>query len=129
MKKLHKEKYTIEFIENKIGTKLTYPFQFLDDVKLDDDKYKELIEFGCSDIFSGSHWLHRDCRTSNCKKCNFFPIVEKYYIENNLDLNEHISGKTYIIPIDKLSRKQAENQIKQLSNEYYFPTDAYTKNL
>lgn len=23
-----KEKYTIEFIENKIETKLTYPFQF-----------------------------------------------------------------------------------------------------
>jgi hypothetical protein len=104
-----KEKYTIEFIENKIETKLTYPFQFLEDVNLDDDNYKELIEFGCSDIISGCHWIHRDCFSKKCSKCNFYPIVEKYYIENDIDINQH-----YVIPINKLSTEEAENQLKKL---------------
>ncbi|MCK9417559.1 hypothetical protein M0Q97_13035 [Candidatus Dojkabacteria bacterium] len=111
-----KDEYTIDFIENKIGTKLTYPIQFIGG-NSDDDKYKELLRFGCSDISSnGGYYLHRDCGLKNCSKCNFYPIVEKYYIENNIDRNER--SETFIIPVDNLSIEEVENQIKQILNEY-----------
>lgn len=80
--KLNPKQLTIEQVEEKSGVKLTYPYQFLKG-DIDDEKYKELKNFGCSDIMCGTHWMHRDC-WSNCNDCNYYPIVEKYNKENNI---------------------------------------------
>jgi hypothetical protein len=79
--------WTIEMIEQKIGTKLTYPNQKIIG-NMDDEKYSELKRFGCSDIWDDEGtWLHRDCFSRRCNKCNFFPIVKKYNEENKIPNN------------------------------------------
>lgn len=93
---MKKDKITIEFVENKIGEKLTFPFQFIKG-NMDDDKYSELINFGCSDIFDTSgHWLHRDCFHKKCSTCNFYPILKQYEEDNNIK----IENKTFKIKVD-----------------------------
>lgn len=82
-----RKKYTIEFIEEKIGKKLTYPNQKVEG-SIYDEKYKELRGFGCSDIWDDNHiWSHRDCwgnQYDQYKNCNFYPIVEKYNKEHKI---------------------------------------------
>jgi hypothetical protein len=85
-----KKKYvqlTIEEVEQKSGVKLTYPNQNVEG-SMDEERYKELKGFGCSDIWDekGS-WMHRDCFSRKCDGCNFYPILEKYNEENGIDPN------------------------------------------
>lgn len=82
--KKENKKLTIEEVESISGVKLTYPNQKVTG-SIDDEKYKELKGFGCSDIWDDcGSWLHRDCFSSNCKKCNYYPIVEQYNKENGI---------------------------------------------
>jgi hypothetical protein len=82
-----KQELTIEMIEEKSGVKLTYPNQFVPG-SIDEEKYKELTELGCSDVWDEKGvWLHRDCFSRNCKKCVYYPIVERYNKENNIPGN------------------------------------------
>lgn len=83
-RKKKKEKLTIEFVEEKSGVKLTYPNQILEG-DFDDEKYKELKQFGCSDIWCGRHWIHRDCFSRNCDSCGFYPIVKEYNEKENIN--------------------------------------------
>lgn len=77
---------TIEMVEKISGVKLTYPNQKVSG-DVDDEKYKELLSFGCSDIFDDEcHWVHRDC-WSSCKNCNFYPLVENFKKNNGIPLN------------------------------------------
>ena len=82
-----KKRLTIEEVEEKSGVKLTYPHQMLEG-SMDEERYELVKAFGCSDIWDekGS-WFHRDCFSRNCKKCNYYPIMKKYYDEQELDLN------------------------------------------
>jgi hypothetical protein len=87
MKKNKKKQLTIEEVEAKAGVKLTYPNQRIEG-SIDEERYKELKAFGCSDIWDDEgSWFHRDCFSRNCKKCNYYPIVKKYYDEQELDPN------------------------------------------
>ncbi len=82
---MKKDKITIEFVENKIGFKLNFPNQFIEG-NIDDEKYSELLNFGCSDIWdTEGHWLHRDCFHKKCSTCNFYPVVKEYYDKNNIE--------------------------------------------
>jgi len=82
-----KKQLTIEQIESEIGDKLTYPNQRIKG-SADEEKYQNLKNFGCSDIWDEKEtWIHRDCwpgSIKTCKKCNFYPIVEKYNKEHNI---------------------------------------------
>ncbi len=79
-----KRKLTIELIEQKSGVKLVYPHQKIPG-NMDEERYKELIKFGCSDIWDDENcWLHRDCFHQDCKNCAYYSIKEKYDKENNL---------------------------------------------
>jgi hypothetical protein len=76
---------TIEEVEAKAGVKLTYPNQRIEG-SMDEERYTELRRFGCSDIWDDEgSWLHRDCFSRNCKRCNYYPIMKKYYDEKELD--------------------------------------------
>jgi hypothetical protein len=91
MKRVDNRDFTIESVESKLGIKLTYPQQIVEG-SLDDEKYTELVNFGCSDIWDREgHWLHRDCfngrREGVCDKCNYYPIVKKYREENGISGN------------------------------------------
>jgi hypothetical protein len=78
---------TIEEVEAKAGVKLTYPNQRIEG-SVDEERYAELKRFGCSDIWDDEGtWLHRDCFSRNCEKCNYYPIMRKYYDENEIDPN------------------------------------------
>jgi hypothetical protein len=77
-----KNKFTLEEVQSKVGLKLIYPFQTIDG-DLDDEKYVELRNFGCSDLMdTKGHWLHRDCFIGRnpgiCEQCNFFPVKNQY---------------------------------------------------
>ena len=91
-----KKQLTIEEVEKASGVKLTYPNQIIEG-SVNEDRYKELRAFGCSDIWdSQGSWYHRDCfrgpkftlnletfefiKTSEggCAECNFYPIVQEY---------------------------------------------------
>lgn len=77
---------TIEEVENEIGEKLQYPTQFVDDMDL--PKYEKLLKFGCSDIMDKKgHWLHRDCFSRHCDKCNFYPILKSFEEKNDINHN------------------------------------------
>lgn len=83
--KKNKKQLTIEEVEAKSGVKLTYPNQMVKD-DVDKEKYKELRAFGCSDIWDKKGtWIHRDCFHRKCEECNFYPIMKKYYDEQELD--------------------------------------------
>jgi len=88
---------TIEEVEKLSGVKLTYPNQIIEG-NVDEDRYKELRLFGCSDIWDSSGgWLHRDCfrgpnftlnlktfefekkSEGKCSECNFYPIVQEFH--------------------------------------------------
>lgn len=85
-----KENLTIEFVEEKSGVKLTFPHQKIPG-SIDEEKYLELKNFGCSDIWDDKHsWYHRDCFNRNCKNCAYFPIVEKYNMENEISNDNEI---------------------------------------
>ena len=101
-KKKKKVQPTIEYIEQKYGIKLTFPFQWTNFKDMSDPFYDELKSFGCSDIWHGSCYLHRDCRKcqkysidiktgetkflsdNGCSFCNFYPIVQEYYDSNDI---------------------------------------------
>lgn len=99
----YKNKYTLEEVESKVGFKLQYPFQTIEG-NVDDEKYKELREFGCSDIMDNQgHWLHRDCFIGRnpgiCEQCNFFPVKERYQllenIKNNPEADDFVKAVTF----------------------------------
>lgn len=78
------DKITIEYIENKYGIKLTYPFQYINahnPSRVYDNEvseyYSEIEMFGCSEVFINGRGTHKDCR-SKCEECNFYPIVKAY---------------------------------------------------
>ena len=78
---------TIESIENKLNIKLTYPMQFIEG-NIDDEKYSELIGFGCSDIMDNvGNWIHRDCFTRKCETCEYYSIIKKYRNDNGVNTN------------------------------------------
>ena len=82
-----RDKYTIEFIEKRIGAKLEFPNQFVKG-DMDEKKYDELRSFGCSDILDDKgHWLHRDCFIKNCEQCNFYPVVKECCEKNRINPN------------------------------------------
>ena len=83
--KKKKRRLTIEEVEAKAGVKLTYPNQMLEG-SMEEERYQLVLLFGCSDIWDekGS-WFHRDCFRRDCKKCNYYPIMKKYYDEQALD--------------------------------------------
>lgn len=83
---MKRKQLTIEEVETISGVKLTYPNQRIVG-DMDEEKYKELKEFGCSDIWDDNGgWLHRDCwgNKNKCKNCNYYPIVEQYNKENEI---------------------------------------------
>jgi len=97
---LNNDQPIIEFVEEKSGVKLTYPNQYVSG-NSDDEKYKELMKFGCSDVYDDcSTCAHRDCFIRNCNECNYYPIVEKYRKENNISDNvlSDFEKILYIIP-------------------------------
>jgi hypothetical protein len=90
----YKNKYTLEEVESKVGFKLQYPFQTIDG-DVDDEKYTELRNFGCSDLMdTKGHWMHRDCFIGRnkgvCEQCNFFPVKQEYQKKNGIENNPEI---------------------------------------
>ena len=76
---------TVEEVEEKSGVKLTYPNQQIPG-SADEEKYKELVKFGCSDVWDEKGtWIHRDCFSRKCMTCNYYPILKKYEEENNIN--------------------------------------------
>ena len=92
-------KITIKFVEQKSGVKLTYPNQRVPG-DMNEEKYAELIRFGCSDIWDDNcSWMHRDCFSRQCKKCKYYPIVQEYNKKNNISDNvETYFVKAFSIP-------------------------------
>lgn len=83
---MEKTKFTIEQIEEEIGMKLDYPNQFVDDMEL--PKYENFKNFGCSDIWDkNGHWLHRDCFSKHCHRCNFYPVLKAFEEKNKINPN------------------------------------------
>jgi len=75
---------TIEHIENKYNIKLTPNIiRLSDDVDFNDPFYDELKKFGCVDIVCGNLWMHKDCFSRNCEKCNFYPIIEGQQLKSD----------------------------------------------
>lgn len=94
---------TIEYIEKKYKLKLTYPIQLIENV-VDIKYYNELINFGCSDVFYDSNYIHKDCMCSGkwiydiktgkviekikrkCDNCNYYPILKEY--QDSIDIKK-----------------------------------------
>jgi len=127
-----KKQLTIEEVEKLSGVKLTYPNQIIEG-SVDEDRYKELRSFGCSDIWdSYGSWYHRDCfRGPNftlnletfefvkkdegkCSECNYYPIVQEYHKQQaeNPDIPADVLKAGFMLNnLNKLKDGEESNSI------------------